>query len=151
MIIIMGNQRLYCPEGGFSAYLYHQVGETLVAPNGVEGKIVEKIDARNAFDGLPTLSNTSEVYLKQNMNGEIVQARIYSNRMPMADFDWDHSHINANGQHFEAGVVHVQPWKQNADGKWVRDSKHARYLTEKEVERYGPLLRKINPNLKFRP
>lgn len=36
----MGNSREYTKSGGFSQYLYHQVGETITASNGVQGKIV---------------------------------------------------------------------------------------------------------------
>lgn len=36
----MGGQREYIKSGGFSEYLYHQVGETL-SSNGVSGKVIE--------------------------------------------------------------------------------------------------------------
>lgn len=39
IICDMGMQRLYYDSGGFSKYLYHQVGETIIASNGIEGKI----------------------------------------------------------------------------------------------------------------
>lgn len=39
----MGLQREYIEAGGFSSYLYTQKGESIVASNGVEGKVVEKI------------------------------------------------------------------------------------------------------------
>ena len=35
----MGGQREYIKSGGFSEYLYHQVGETL-SFNGVSGKVM---------------------------------------------------------------------------------------------------------------
>lgn len=87
----MGLQREYIESGGFSTYLYYQDGETIISSNGVEGKIVAKIEG-TAYDGLPIFSNTSEVYLKRNKDGEIVQARIYKDRKPVCDFDWDHHH-----------------------------------------------------------
>lgn len=149
-IFDMGMQRLYNESGGFSEYLYHQVGETIVASNGVEGKVVEKID-KASYDGLPILSNTSEVYFKTNANGEIIQARIYKDRKPACDFDWDHNHTNKNGEKFEKGTVHVQPFKKDAKGNWKRDDKHARYLSNEEIQRYGELIKKANPNAKLRP
>ena len=58
----MGQQREYIESGGFSSYLYIQQGDTIVAANGVEGKVVDKIEG-SSYDGLPIFSNTSEVYL----------------------------------------------------------------------------------------
>ncbi len=103
------------------------------------------------FDGLPTFSKSSEVYLKADKDGNVVQARIYNDRKPVCDFDWDHSHQNANGEKFEKGVVHVQEFRQNSNGAWERLSKEARYMSNDEIERYGELLRKLKPDIKFRP
>ena len=146
----MGDQRRYQESGGFSEYLYVQIGETIVASNGVEGKVVTKIEG-TAYDGLPTYSNTSEVYLKKNSQGEIVQARVYKDRKPIMDFDWDHPHENKNGKKFPEGVVHVQLWKDGPKGKPVRDSGRARYMNNKEMSRYGELIKKANSNTKLRP
>lgn len=104
-------QRLYNESGGFSEYLYHQVGETIVASNGVEGKIVEKID-KASYDGLPILSNTSEVYFKTNANGEIIQARIYKDRKPVCDFDWDHNHTNKMAKNLRKGLFMYNPLRR---------------------------------------
>lgn len=60
----MGLQREYIESGGFSAYLYTQVGSSIVTSNGLVGKVVEKIDG-TSYDGLPTFSNTSDIYLKK--------------------------------------------------------------------------------------
>lgn len=126
----MGLQREYLESGGFSAYLYTQKGNDIVASNGIVGKVVEKIEG-TAFDGLPTFSNTSNVYLKRNKEGQIVQARIYENRKPVQDFDWDHEHENKKTREkFPKGIVHVQEWHKNADGKWVRDRRHARFMND---------------------
>lgn len=124
--------------------------DIIEASNGVVGKIVEIID-KTAYDGLPILSNTSEVYFKANANKEIIQARIYKNREPVCDFDWDHDHTNKNGEKFEAGTVHVQPFKKDAKGNWKRDDKHARYLSDDEIKRYGELLKIANPKIKLKP
>lgn len=148
----MGSQRLYRQRGGFSSHLYHTVGSTIISSNGVEGKIVEKIEGNSSYDGLPLFSNTSEVYFKRDpISYEIVQARIYSNRHPVADFDWNHEHTNKNGQVFPKGIVHVQELSQDSNGKWTRDNRHARYMNEKEIERYAELLKLANPNIKLRP
>ncbi len=146
----MGTQREFIESGGFTTYLYTQEGADIVASNGVVGKVVVKIEG-SSYDGLPIFSNTSEVYLKQNASGEIIQARIYNNRRPVCDFDWDHSHTNKSGEQFEIGVVHVQPFKQKANGDWMRDSKKARYMSNDEIARYGELIKLINPNIKLRP
>lgn len=147
----MGNQRNYNASGGFSQYLYAQKGDIITASNGVEGKVVEKING-SSYDGLPTFSNTREVYFKINDKGEIIQARIYKNRKPVCDFDFDHEHTNPkSGEKFKPGTVHVQEWKQKQNGDWHRDSKHARYMSNEEIKRYGELLKKANPNIKLRP
>ena len=146
----MGDQRRYQESGGFSEYLYVQIGETIVASNGVEGKVVTKIDG-TAYDGLPTYSNTSEIYLKKNAQGEIIQARVYKDRKPVMDLDWDHPHENKNGEKFPKGVVHVQLWKDGPKGKPIRDSGRARYMNNEEVSRYGELIQKANSDAKLRP
>jgi hypothetical protein len=146
----MGQQKQYIASGGFTVYLYYQVGDTIVASNGVAGKVVRKID-QSSYDGLPILSNTSEVYFKINSQGEIIQARIYKDRKPVCDFDWDHPHINGNGESFPEGIVHVQLFNKNKNGIWIRDGKHARYMSPEEISRYGELLKKANPNVKLTP
>ena len=60
----MGLQRGIHRERRFFLLLYYQDGETIVASNGVEGKVVVKIDG-SSHDGLPIYSNTSEVYFKR--------------------------------------------------------------------------------------
>lgn len=146
----MGLQRDYNESGGFSRYLYFQVGDTITTSNGVVAKVVAKENG-TPFDGLPTFSKTGEVYLKADKDGNIIQARIYKDRKPVCDFDWDHTHQNANGDKFEKGVVHVQEFKQNSKGAWERQSKKARYMSNDEIEQYGELLRKLKSDIKFRP
>ena len=142
---------MYNPAGGFSQYLYIQKGDVIKASNGVEGKVVEKIEV-SSYDGLPTFSNTREVYFKVNGKGEVVQARIYKDRKPVGDFDFDHEHTNPrSGEKFQPGVVHVQEWKQKPNGGWYRDSKHARHMSPDEMKRYGELIKKANPDVKLRP
>lgn len=146
----MGMQRQYLEQGGFSSYLYTQVGESITASNGVVGKVVEKIDG-TSFDGLPIYSNTSEVYFKRNSEGQIIQARVYDNRNPVCDFDWDHNHKNKSGERFEKGVVHVQLFKQDPNGDWKRESKKARYMNLQEIARYGELIKLADPNARLTP
>ena len=146
----MGQQRQYLENGGFSSYLYTQRGDTFVASNGVEGKVVEKIDG-TAFDGLPLYSNTSEVYLKRDAQGNIIQARIYKDRKPVCDFDWNHEHTNKKtGEVFPQGTVHVQEFKPK-NGTYVRDSKNARYMSDAEISRYGELIQMVCPWARLRP
>lgn len=144
----MGQQREYLESGGFSAWLYTQKGSEIVASNGVVGKVVEKIDG-TSFDGLPIFSNTSEVYFKRNKDGHIVQARIYKDRKPVCDFDWDHPHTNKSGEKFPEGVVHVQEFVKQPDGTWKRLYRNARYMRPEEKERYGELIKLANPNAKL--
>lgn len=145
----MGDFKSYNPSGGFDQYTYHQVGETITASNGVQGKVINgNSDEKDELfhESLPIFSNTSEVYFKRNDEKphEIEQARIYKNRKAALDFDWGHGH----GEH-EKGVVHVQEWYCNNKGKWVRRKK-ARGLSNEEIERYGELIKLANPNARLR-
>jgi hypothetical protein len=146
----MGTQRTLVKSGGFSSHCYYSVGQPICTSNGIVAKVVKKIN-ETPFDGLPIFSDTGEVYLKADINGNVIQARIYRNRCPVCDFDWDHPHKNANGERFEEGVVHVQEFKLNANGEWKRLGKKARYMTDDEIARYGELLRKLKSDIKFRP
>lgn len=69
----------------------------------------------------------------------------------MCDFDWDHHHTNRSGEIFKSGIVHVQLFKQTENGKWFRDSKNARYMSNEEMLRYGELLKLANSKVKLRP
>lgn len=141
---------MYRAEGGFSSYLYIQEGDSIIAPNGIEAKVVKKIDG-NAYDGLPIYSNTSKIYLKK-VDGKIVQARIYNNRKPVVDLDWNHEHTNKKSKEkFSDGIVHVHEWKKNTKGEWVRDERHARYMNNDEMSTYSNLLNMLNSKIKFRP
>lgn len=142
--VIMGGQREYIKSGGFSEYLYHQVGETLFS-NGVSGKVIEKQGDDRSHNGLPKYSNTSEVYFKLDDETKIIeQARIYKDRKVAYDFDWGHTH-----KEYKEGIVHVHEWYLNKNGDWVRSNK-PRLLNNDEIKKYGDLLKKANPNVKFR-
>lgn len=140
----MGGQREYIKSGGFSEYLYHQVGETL-SSNGVSGKIIEKQGNDRALDGLPKYSNTSEVYFKLDDQTKLIeQARIYKDRQVAYDFDWGHTH-----KEYKEGVIHVHEWEMDKNGKWVRSNK-PRLLNNSEIKKYGELLKIANLNVMFR-
>lgn len=56
----MGGQNQYIETGGFSEYLYEQIGKT-VHMNGLTGKMIKlKTDKDGTHTGLPSFSNTSE-------------------------------------------------------------------------------------------
>lgn len=111
---LMGNSREYIKSGGFSQYLYYQVGQAIRASNGVQGKVVAEYGDENGFhSSLPKFSNTSEVYFKMDDKDPIVeQARIYVNRRVALDFDWGHTHGS-----YRKGIVHVHEWHKTKDGK----------------------------------
>ena len=57
----MGNGKQYNPEGGFSSYLYHSVGDVIQA-DGLTGKVLLKNDVTlgKGTNSLPSYSNTSQ-------------------------------------------------------------------------------------------
>lgn len=144
----MGNQRQYNPGGGFSEYLYVSKEESVVV-NGVKGHVIEYADnAHRPNWDLPTYSNTSDVYFRRGENGEVVQAKVYLSREMVLDFDWDHHHINVpSGENFPKGTIHVQSYKKDRNGRFVRLSNEARRMTSSEKEKYGPIIKHFNPNV----
>lgn len=143
----MGNSREYIKSGGFSQYLYYQVGQTITASNGVQGKIVAEYGDENGFhSSLPKFSNSSEVYFKMDDKDAIVeQARVYVDRRVALDFDWNHTHGS-----YRKGVVHVHEWHKTKDGKWQRDSE-PRPMTSYEVYRFGEIIHLANPEARLLP
>lgn len=145
----MGGAKAYNPAGGFSSYEFRQDGETIKV-GGVSAKVIVKIDDDKHQSGLPGRSNTpGAVYVNVLGEGkEPVQLRVFEGRMAHKDFDFGHPHgEKETGKEFPKGVVHVQLF----DEKGNRDSKHARYMNNEEIRKYGPILRYLNPNVKFRP
>lgn len=146
----MGNQREYLPSGGFSEYLYKDESPK-VTINGVTGKMISKItDPTGTHAGLPTYSNTSDVYFKKGQDGSASQAKVYKDRKTVLDFDWSHTHKNSNGRVFNKGTVHVQVYRVNSDGSLTRLSNDARLMNNHEIKKYGPILKYFNPNVKFK-
>lgn len=145
----MGSFKRYVATGGFSQYLYYQVGDTITAENGIQGKVVDKIDSSDNIkfhDSLPIYSNTSNVYFKRSDEGNnpIEQARIYTDRKATLDFDWGHTH----GEH-PKDVVHVHEWHFDKNGHWIRNA-NPRFMNNEEIANYGDLIKKANPNVRLR-
>lgn len=138
----------YVETGGFSEYLYHDVGDIITASNGIQGKVINgpaDPNDESFHESLPLYSDTSEVYFKKSDEGDhpIEQARVFNDRQPSIDIDWGHTH----GE-FKEGTVHVHEWVKKSDGTWKR--KPPRYANNEEIERYGELLKKANPKIKLR-
>lgn len=150
---LMGNQREYIKSGGFAAYLYENHPDWKpVEINGIKAKVLKLItDKSGCHSGLPTYANTSNMYLRANRDGEVVQAKLYISRKQCIDFDWGHQHknVNGDGKVFQKGIVHVQ--RYDASDMTVRHSNNARLMTESEIKKYGAILKAFNPNVKFRP
>lgn len=147
----MGGQNYYKAEGGFSQYLYQLVGETIEI-NGIQAKVIEYIGTKDHHEGLPYYSNTSDMYLKIADNQTYVEkAIVYIDRHAAFEFDWGHEHTNkkGNGKSFPIGVVHVHELERI--GNTVRrKNKDARLLTAAEVSKYGKILKKVYPQIKFK-
>ncbi|MGN0029490.1 MAG: hypothetical protein ACI35Q_07190 [Marinilabiliaceae bacterium] len=143
----MGNSREYTKSGGFSQYLYHQVGETITASNGVQGKIVtEYKEVKKFHSSLPSFSNTSKVYFKlDDLEKNVEQARVYVNRRAALDFDWGHTHGS-----YRKGIVHVHEWHKTKEGEWQRDSE-PRLMASYEIYRYGEIIHLANPEARLLP
>lgn len=117
--------------------------------NGVKGHLIKKVGDSDTHTNLPFYSNTSDVYFRQNAHG-VCQARVYVGQKMFLDFDWSHQHQNSDGKTFDKGIVHVQTWRKNKDGTFTRMSSDARYMNNKEMAKYGPLLKSFCPEVKFR-
>lgn len=146
----MGNGIIY-PEGGFSGKnaKYESIGPYLFA-NGLKGVIVKRIDDSDYHSNLPQFANTSDMYFRNNANG-VCQGRVYIDHATFLDFDWSHRHTNkGDGRTFERGTIHVQMWSRNSDGSFTRHSDDARMMSNQEIQKYGPLIRKFCSEARFR-
>lgn len=146
----MGNGRIY-PSGGFygSNAKYNRVGDYQYA-NGLRGAIVKRKGDTDDHSNLPQFANTSDMYFRKNAKG-VCQARVYINHATFLDFDWSHNHTNkGDGRKFECGTIHVQTWSRNSDGSFTQLSDDARMMSNEEIKKYGPLIRKFCKNVKFR-
>lgn len=144
-MLCMGGFKKFNPEGGFSEYLYRQVGE-VVTVNGITVKVIAKIDDEDFHSSLPYFSNTSDAYAKLSVSSghEVEQLRIYVNRKAAIDFDWGHAHRACS-----EGVVHVHVI--SGEGHFHADASNVRYMNEKEIATYGPIIKMLNPKARLRP
>lgn len=125
---------------------------------GYVGDVKIIADTLGNPDNLPTYSNSSNSYFSRDKNGEISQMRIYDDTQlrrkdPKMDIDIFQTRGHGNksdNQYFEKDVAHVHEFVKNSKGKFVRKG-DARLLTQAEVDKYGQLLRKAFPNVRFRP
>ncbi len=118
--------------------------------NGVKGKLIKRRGDPDDHTNLPMFAKTSDVYFRQNKKG-VCQARVYINQSVSIDFDWSHAHNNkGDKRNFPAGVIHVQIWVKQKDGSIKRLSNDARFMNNDEIKKYGPLIKKFCPTVKFR-
>lgn len=141
----MGSGRNYNPSGGFYAQEWEYKGES------VENIKILYNTKDERTNGLPKYSNTSDAYFRK-MHGDVVQIRFYEDRLASMDIDIIQSgtHKNKDGTVFTGAIAHVHEWSKDSKGEYVRN-REARYMTEKEIEKWGGLLKMANPNIKFRP
>ncbi len=130
----MGGPRYYVAEGGFSKQLYYTID--VIEADGLSGKVLGQFGVEVGHSNLPSMSNTSSIYFRMGKEGHIDQMRTYENRNMALDFDWGHTHRN-----IPKGVVHVQN----------RFTKETRLMNNEEIKKYGSILRKADPNVRFRP
>lgn len=151
----MGNQREYIKSGGFSQYLYEDHPDfTPKTINGIKAKALHYIADKGVdHTGLPQYSNTSDMYFRVGPDGNVIQGKIFIDRKHCIDFDWSHNHVNkkGDGKSFPINTVHVQIYEINDKKETIRLSQNARYMTEAEIAKYGPVIHAFNPNVKFRP
>lgn len=139
-------------EGGFTDALYRTRDEFPSGTiNGVRYKVIYKVDDDTKQKaGLPTYSNTSDLYFRAGDGDEIIQGKLYVNRLMRMDLDWNHPHTNPDCTFFPKGIVHVQEYHNHQKDDFQRKSNEARLLTDAEVEKYGTILLLLNPKIRFR-
>ncbi len=142
----MGSQQSYRAERQFRSYLYTTISQK-VTINEIKAKMVKlKSDKDGTHSSLPKYAETPDMYLRKGDDGYAKQAKLYVNRKMTIDFDWGHNHKNKDtGEVFAKGVVHVQVYHRDE-----RMSNHARLMTDAEIAKYGPILKKFCPNVKSR-
>lgn len=91
------------------------------------------------------------MYFRVGRDGIVTQGKVYVDRKHCLDFDWSHNHANSDGESFPKGVVHVQIYEVNSKGESHRLTDKARYMSNEEIAKYGPIIHAFNPHVKFRP
>lgn len=119
--------------------------------NGVKGRIVKRRGDPDTHTSLPQYAKTSEMYFRLNEKG-VCQGRAYLDHKVVLDFDWSHNHTNKSKGHrtFKAGTIHVQMWAHHSDGTMTRLSNDARSMSNKEMKKYGPIIKSFCPWVKLR-
>lgn len=148
----MGGPKWYHGVPGYTDNKHVPVG-TKVTINGVTGEILRNVnDPDGSHSSMPSYSGESDIYFRLGKDGTtIVQGTLYIGHKKICDFDWGHNHRNTDGKTFKEGVVHVQFYESDADGNRVRaNNGDARYMNNGEMTKYGPIIKYINPNAKFR-
>lgn len=128
---------------------YEQLAPARIV-NGVKGHLIKKVGDKETHTNLPFYANTSDVYFRKNVKG-VCQARVYVGQKMFLDFDWSHTHTNKSDDRvFPQGVVHVQLWKEKGNGTFQRLSDNARFMSNKEMKKFGPILKAYCPTVKMR-
>ena len=145
----MGTARTYNKETkNLSEHLYESIGDAFYV-DGLKCKVIKlKTDSKGARSNLPWYSNSSDVYIVLGKDGYAKQLRIYKDHEPYKDIEWGHNHINrkTDGKVFPKYTVHVQEYQIDTE----RKGSHARYLNNDEIETWGEIIKKLNPNTKLR-
>ncbi len=138
----MGSQRRFNPEGGFTAYMYEEVGT--IEAGGISGKVVVPAGGNTGHYALPNFTSSSRIYFKLADDGKtIVQMRVYGlDRRAKLDFDYTHAHPP-----FTPPQLHVHDFGMRPDGKYGHLP--ARALTPEERAQYGAILRRAMPRCIF--
>lgn len=140
----MGNQNQYLSSGGFTEYKYVTVGQ-VVNINGFRCKVIKMPTDTDVYHaGLPSFSNTSDIYIGIGPNNVSKQMRGYKNRTAYKDFDWGHEHRNTDNTKYSKGVVHVQRYPGAHGG-------NARYMTPEEHKLYDEIIKRFAPHAKLHP
>lgn len=149
----MGDPRRFLPDNKFTVYMYRDTpGWEVKTVNEIRGKVVNNIgDPSGRHTSLPMGAGSSNIYFRLGPKGDVVQGRVYINRLSFLDLDWGHAHrnnprIGGDGQFFPKGVIHVH--SISPDGRLPAN---ARLMTDEEISLYGPLIKEFAPNVKFKP
>lgn len=101
----------------------------------VNGKKVSLIQKKNLKErpGLPLYTDTSDIYLIADSNGEIKQMAVYDTytRKRLKDFDWRHEH-----HEFKEWELHIHP-------DFKKSSRETRSPTENEKRELKQILKEF--------
>lgn len=129
----MGSRGMYEISHRFADMSWVPEYETIGFIDGT--KILKKKNGAGSAN-LPMYSNTSNIYIAVNENGEIKQIRIYKSQQPVIDIDLGHTHHYGENQKF-----HIHDLSVDSNGKMLRSS--GRIPNPEEYLKYNSLIRKI--------